>query len=206
LSGETEEKQSAWTTDTLREFLLSKINSLQVDFQHQHDDLVNMLNERYETQTKAIDAAFAAQQLAMQTALIAQEKAILAALASTKEAIQKKENSDEKRFETVNEFRQTLSDQAKDFAERSKDFMSRVESDSKFVALIEKFDTAEKSNQLFHQNHVTRLAELDQRLSSRLDLTQGKSTGINVAAGIVVAAISVSVGIIGLIITIIAFQ
>ena len=199
LSGETEEKQSAWTTDTLREFLLSKVESNRVFFQHQHDDLVGMLDERYETQTKAIDAAFAAQQLAMQTALIAQEKAILAALASTKEAIGKKETSDEKRFEAVNEFRGQLADQASTL-------MSRVEAEARIVALLEKFDSAEKANTTWHQLQTARIAEIDQRVTSRLDLTQGKSDGTNNTIAFLFAFITITVAVAAVVITLVSLN
>lgn len=189
--GETEEKISAWTTDTLKEYLLSKIQ----DVEDKLRDHKILLDERYKTQSESLATAF-----------LAADKAVQAALISAEKAVAKAENSSDKRFDGVNEFRQTLADQAKEFAERTKDFMSRSEADAKITAIIEKADSLEKANAVAHQLQAQRLSELDQRLSSRLDLTQGKSTGINVAAGIVVAAISVSVGIIGLIITIIAFQ
>jgi Flp pilus assembly protein TadB len=48
----------------------------------------------------------------------AQTKAIDAALLAAKEAVTKAENATEKRFESVNEFRDTLSDQAATFITR----------------------------------------------------------------------------------------
>lgn len=62
--------------------------------QLQIDSLRTMLNERYETQTKALDAAFRAQQEAMQVALAAAEK-----------AVNKAEVAADKRFELLNELR-----------------------------------------------------------------------------------------------------
>lgn len=44
------------------------------------------------------------------------DKAVAAALAAAEKAVLKAENANEKRFENVNEFRQTLSDQQKLFA------------------------------------------------------------------------------------------
>lgn len=49
----------------------------------------------------------------------AQEKAVIAALDSAKEAVLKAEGSSEKRFESVNEFRKTLSDQTAQFITRA---------------------------------------------------------------------------------------
>ncbi len=48
-----------------RDYTDGSIKALQT----QLDDMRRMLQERYETQTKAVDAAFLAQQTAMQTAL-----------------------------------------------------------------------------------------------------------------------------------------
>lgn len=59
MPGETEDRVSAWTTDTLHMYM-----------QRQLDDMRRMLDERYATQTKAVDAAFAAQQLALAAGLL----------------------------------------------------------------------------------------------------------------------------------------
>lgn len=64
--------------------------------------------QRFDAQTKAIDAA-----------LLAAEKAIGAALIAAEKAVTKAEVATEKRFEGVNEFRQTLSDQAGQFVGRA---------------------------------------------------------------------------------------
>lgn len=63
--------------------------------------------QRYDAQIKALDAALLAAEKAVQTALTAAEKAVT-----------KAEMAAEKRFESVNEFRQTLSDQASTFISR----------------------------------------------------------------------------------------
>jgi hypothetical protein len=62
---------------------------------------------------------------------IAQDEAVKSALATSKEAVTKAENATEKRFESVNEFRKTLSDQAGNF-------LSRVEYGSNHKGLEEK--------------------------------------------------------------------
>ena len=49
MSGETKQDVSGWTTDTLRQH-----------FESQLADLRGTLQERYDTQTKATNAAFAA--------------------------------------------------------------------------------------------------------------------------------------------------
>lgn len=75
---------------------------------------------------------FDAQTTATQAALAAVKEATQAALTAAKEAVVKAENASEKRFEGVNEFRQTLSDQAATFISRSE-----------FNALKERLDRGE---------------------------------------------------------------
>jgi hypothetical protein len=76
----------------LKELFESKLDAMQV-----------MLNERYGTQTKALDAAFVAQQAAVATSFDASEKAMAAALLAAKEAVEKANVATEKRFDAVNE-------------------------------------------------------------------------------------------------------
>jgi cytochrome c5 len=188
MSGETENNVSGWTVDTLHLYLTRRIVDLQA-----------MLQERYDTQTKALDAALAAQQKATQAALIAADKAVQAALASAEKAVAKAEVSAEKRFEAVNAFREQLHDQANTF-------MPRIESEARIHALIEKVDEAATRHgsrlgaievrmqsvptvperdslhlaSLARDAALTeRLTALELRITSRLDMTQGHSSGLN---------------------------
>jgi hypothetical protein len=63
--------------------------------------------QRFEAQAKAVD-----------TALLAQQTAVEKALSSVEKAVTKAETATEKRFESVNEFRKTLSDQTASFPNR----------------------------------------------------------------------------------------
>jgi hypothetical protein len=92
------------------------------------DGMREMLNERYATQTKALDAALLAQQVATTTAFAAAEKAVQAALLAAEKAVDKANTASEKRFEAVNEFRGQLSDVMAGM-------ISRVEADARFSAL-----------------------------------------------------------------------
>jgi len=62
------------------------------------------------------------------TALVAYKDALSSALASAKEAVNKAETATEKRFDGVNEFRNTLSDQ-------QKNLIPRLEAENKFSTL-----------------------------------------------------------------------
>jgi len=90
MSGETEQNISGWTVDTLHSHLLAMLREKDI-----RD------NQRFE-----------AQQLALRDALTAQEKAVNAALLAAQTAVQKAESAAERRFESVNEFRAQLNDQA----------------------------------------------------------------------------------------------
>ncbi len=75
--------------------------------------------QRFEAQSDALAAAFLSQQTAMKTAFDVAEKAVNAALAAADRAVSKAELASDKRFESVNEFRKTLSDQQATFMPRS---------------------------------------------------------------------------------------
>jgi hypothetical protein len=131
---------SEWSFDTLRVYLLRHILSLQhadeaqlvlaKSIIEQNDqrymvlfakvelalvalrEVVHLKDAKYETQFKSLEAALQAQLIALR------ENTALAFTASEK-AISKAETASEKRFESVNEFRQTLTDQAATFMQRA---------------------------------------------------------------------------------------
>ncbi len=76
---------------------------------------------------------------------VAQDDAVKAALATSKEAVVKAESATEKRFDSVNEFRQTLSDQAANFLGRNEYSASHKALEDKVSALAERIATNESS-------------------------------------------------------------
>ena len=108
MSGETKSSVSSWTIDSLKEHLEHRLDALAY--------VGDERDRRYEDRFKAMD-----------------EKTGLA-LTSSKEAVAKAETATEKRFDAVNEFRGTLSDQAANL-------MPRGEASAKFAALEEKFSS-----------------------------------------------------------------
>lgn len=84
----------------------------------------------------------------------AQQKAVEAALASADRAVIKAEAASDKRFDSVNEFRQTLSDE-------TKSFITRVE-----------YDNAHKG-----------LEDKVQELSARVSTAESRSVGLTTAWG-----------------------
>jgi len=98
----------------------------------------------------------------LRTVIDLQSEKSVSALAASDKAILKAEAAVERRFESVNEFRQTLSDQ-------TKSFISRVEFES------------------LRDTNGARIADL----SSRLDKIEGKAVGLNTGWIYLLGAISV---------------
>ena len=195
MSGETEASVSGWTVSTLREHLIEKLDDqrdtlrqeiarerdfanvrlddLRAATRNQSDDRIRILDERYATQTKALDAAFKAA-----------EQAVAVALANAEKATAKAEAASERRFEGVNEFRKALSDQ-------TATFIPRAEYDAAHAALVDRVTT-----------NAARVDALELRLTSRLDVGEsaGKATSTarteqRLDIGQVVAVIAVIVAI-----------
>ncbi len=115
---------------------------------------------------KLSNQRFQDQAVAVAAALAAQEKAVMAALTAADRAVTKAELAAERRFEGVNEFRGQLSDQAATF-------ISRAE------ALLQIQTNADKID----------------ALATRIDRTEGRSTGLNAGWTILVALVA-TIGIV----------
>jgi hypothetical protein len=116
-----------------------------------------------------VDTRFEQQDRAVVAALAAQEKAVAAALAAADRAVAKAENAAERRFEAQNEFRGTLSDQARTL-------FPRAEAEQVLKGMNEKIEV------------------LTSRVNSRDDRGQGRGDvwGFIIgAAGLIAAVISI---------------
>ena len=101
------------------------------------DDLVSLLDERNQSQIKATESAFAAQQAAMKTAFDAADKAVQAALIAVERASDKAEEASNKRFDSVNEFRGQLSDQTATFISRAEYSVQHKALDEKLLSIAD---------------------------------------------------------------------
>lgn len=119
-----------------------------------------------------VDQRFVDNDKAVQAALVSQEKAVAAALAATKEAVSKAEAASEKRFESVNEFRQTLSDQ-------TASFLPRPEYDANHKALEDKIET-----------QCQALSDKIQGLTDRVNTATGQARGSEITMSKIYAAIA----------------
>lgn len=103
---------------------------------------------------------FQAQGEALAAALSAAEKAVGAALTAADRAVQKAEMATDKRFESVNEFRQALNDMVRDL-------LPRKEADQRFGQVSEKLD----------------------ELLRRQDKSEGTGTGLKAGWGYLMTAL-----------------
>jgi len=215
MSGETEERPSGWSVDTLHAYLDRRLTDQRELHHREIDDLRAMLQERYATQTKAVDAAFASQQLAMQTAMTAAETAVGKALESAEKAVVKAETAAEKRFEATNEFRGQLADQASTFMPRQEAegtiarTVDRIEELSRTVTLcISRAETlslvernSERVREIAEQlPALVRRAEVEpardqmntriSELATRLDRIEGRGAGLASGWAYVLGAIA----------------
>jgi len=101
------ELNSRWTTEQLREL----IESVARERDRRYADTFDSLR-------REMAAGFAAAKEAVASALAAAKEAVNAAFLAAKEAITKSEIASEKRFESINEFREQLKDQQSTFVTR----------------------------------------------------------------------------------------
>jgi hypothetical protein len=172
---------------TIMEYVTTLISTLDRRFDTLHQDLKDSIGDRFtathalvasndlryqsrfEDQTKALDAALAAAKEAVQTALVAAEK-----------ATSKAEAAADKRFDSVNEFRSQLADQAATF-------IPRAEAEARLTSLAELVE-AKYAGLL---DKLTDLIAHDNRAQGR---TAGIGAGWNYLigfVGLVVAAATV---------------
>jgi hypothetical protein len=132
------------------------------------------LEWRLEQRINALERLTDAKLANLSTLIDAHAERVVLALAAADKAVSKSETATEKRFESVNEFRQTLSDQ-------TRSFISRVE-----------FEVVRDSN-------AARIADL----ASRLDRTEGKAVGLNAGWVYLLGGLSVVATLVSLIILVV---
>ena len=152
---------------SVRDYLSTRIDALRAE-------IIAVIDERDKRYAQRFDA----QQEALSAALQGAKEAVANALSAAKEAVIKAETAVEKRFESVNEFRATLTDQAANF-------VSKDSADAKFKSIEDKVAA-----------NAGAIAQLDNRI---VQLTS-RGAGVNDAwvylVGFVVF-VAAAIGIIG---------
>jgi hypothetical protein len=147
-----------WTCETMMEHFLSLLHDL--DLNH---------SQRHQAFDRLTDAKFVTQRVMMES----QAEKVALALAAADKAISKSEQATEKRFESVNEFRKTLSDQAANFISR-------------------------REFEVLREAQAQRTLEF----SARLDKAEGRSSGLDAAWVYLVGAFGIIAALVGVAIAI----
>lgn len=116
--------------------------------------------------------------------IVSQKEAINAALVSADKAVLKAESASEKRFESVNEFRATLSDQQRDMATKS-------EVDLRFRAVEDRLTESMKTRQVQVDVLNNRINEVSESIREQ----KGKSSGMSGLWGLIIGGIGAAFGI-----------
>jgi hypothetical protein len=146
-----------WSFNTLRAYMLRVITKTEA----QASAEVLTLRVLVETRHELYQERFKDAQIAVTAALASQQKETAAAFECSEKAIDKAELAAEKRFESVNAFRQTLSEQ-------TSTFMPRTEVDQEIRSLAAQIGA----------------------LTSRIERSEGKGSGLQAGWGYLVAALT----------------
>lgn len=128
---------------SIRDYLSSRIDQLRSEMVDRFEALERKQQQILDERDNQYAQRFTAQQEALAAALQAQKEAVANALSAQQDAVVKAEDAANKRFDSVNEFRDQLRDQALLF-------MSKAEADARFKSLEEK--TAAASSRLDNIN------------------------------------------------------
>lgn len=156
---------------SLREHMQRQMDQAAANARQEHHRVQELFHQRLADLSRQLDERWVNQQASVEAALSAQEKAVA-----------KAETASEKRFDSVNEFRGQLADQAARF-------MPRTESVQRHDSVSDRITELEK-----------RVMQQLAQINSRLDLSAGSDTGVDKAWGYLVAAIGLGGGVIGIVI------
>ncbi len=166
-----------WTIDTLQIHLESMIENIKTlveekdsRYQAKFDATQAAINAMFEEKDLRYQQRFVAAELAVKDALVAQKEAVAAALAAADRGVTKAEVAAEKRFESVNEFRNTLKDQ-------QAELMPRAEVNVIINSINDKL------------NLVT----------ARIDKGDGVNHGASVLWGIIIGAAGIVIGVLAVV-------
>jgi hypothetical protein len=183
--------EGGWTVATLLEHINTRFSDMELRNQQRFEaqidasaarnaDMELRQQQRFEAQTRAIEAAITAQRAAIDAALVSADR-----------ATSKAEAANDARFASVNEFRQTLSDQASLF-------ITRKETESLIQRNTERIQEVTTRMQAFVPRDVV-MAEYDrisvqvQSIADRLTRSEGKGSGYS-AAWIIALGLIAAVG------------
>lgn len=177
-------EDSGWTIETLLEYVNARITDMELRNQQRFDAQVDAGVQRNADMELRQQQRFEAQTRAIEAAITAQRAAIDAALVSADRATAKAESANERRFESVNEFRQTLSDQAATFITRMEAEATANRNTERILELAAVVRESATKAELI--NAYERMESRLQLMEKSNNLREGKSTGFASGWGILV--------------------
>lgn len=163
---------------SLREHIQRQIETEHRFFERTIEDLRRHHDERYLNAMDVVEARAIAESARWEASLAAIDSHIQAQLQAAENAVAKAENANDKRFDSVNEFRAQLGDQAATFMPRSES--------------IQRHDTAaDRASRL--EAHLIEQIGL---INSRLDLAAGNGQGIDKAWAYLIGAVGLAGGVV----------
>lgn len=138
--------------------LTAEVDGLRMQTHASFVALREIMDERDRLYTERDDA----RKLAVDAALAAAKEAVAAALLAADRAVSKVETANEKRFESVNEFRGQLADQAVTF-------MPRNEANIRFDGLAEKHELAQREIQGLRETRSQHVGASEQQVMGKQD-------------------------------------
>ena len=157
---------------------------------HDRDFLFSLINERDRQYQQRFDA---------------QEKALTAALSAAKEAVDKANAASEKRFDSVNEFRNSLKDQAAAFLPRN-EYAASIKQLSDLITTIQATQVPRSEHETRWQAEQQQFKNIQDRieqLSQRAYQISGQSEGSAWLWGIIAGGIGLAAAMITVVLNII---
>ena len=197
MSGETEQNISGWSVDTLHSHLIRMMNA-----QRQlMDERDIRYQQRFDASQKALEAALASQQRSITDTLTAAERDQIRRDTAVERDQARRDAANEKRFDSVNEFRKTLTDQAATF-------MPRGEAEAIVSTLSERMQALATSGQHWvtreeMQATIDRQTERIQELTNRMNRSEGQGLGVKENRSGIYAALGATVAIMSIIIVVV---
>jgi hypothetical protein len=161
-----------WSVDSLRELFLVLHNNLEKNQNEKLAAFAEHMEQRFVDNDKRYLERFEGQEKARVDSLAAIEKSTASDLRNTKENVAKQDAAYEKRFEAVNEFRNTLADQATRF-------IQRVEVENSIASVKDRIETGLKSLTDKYDTKYDAMNSTVTNLSSRLDRGEGRDAGVD---------------------------
>jgi hypothetical protein len=185
--------KAGWTLETLREYVQQVLHNNSVN----NDNRFTAITREMESNTITLRSHITEAITALRENVLAQKEAVALAMQAADRAVTKAEIANEKRFESVNEFRASLAD-------TSRLQMPRSETESLIKALNEKNDSAHKAMADRLDASIKSMNDKIDSLNELIVASEGRHSGMQSGWGYAFGAFGLLVAVATVIITLMA--